>query len=283
MNGFEETLRGALNAEVSMQPSEVWGIRWNTASNPLARQWMEAVVEKKSMVILAADRRTMAGLNSLIEEVSDSVVALKTHVDLVDDWSPESWSEFVCKAKDCGMLIFEDRKHGDIGKIARDQMAGIYDSRSWCDLMTAHLISGPSVLDGMQEAWGQVGRHGGVLLLAQMSSSGNLLETPGYTEAVVSAGKEHPVCFGFIGNGSRPNELSDLRKLVGDEKMIWTPGVNLVTGDAELGQRYGDPREAVLAGSDGIIVGSGIHKSENPRKAAREYANVSWDALLERK
>ncbi len=265
-----------------MQPSEVWGERWNSNPNPLARQWMETVVSKQSMVVLAADRYTMAGLTELLEDVSPYVAALKTHVDLVEDWKAESWAEFCNKAKDADMLIFEDRKHGDIGKIARDQMGGVYDSRSWADLMTAHLISGPSVLDGMAEGWGNVGRHGGVLLLAQMSSAGNLLEIPGYTDAVVEAGKEHPACFGFIGNGSRADELAELRKKVGEVKMIWTPGVNLVTGDAELGQRYGDPTEAVLAGSDGIIVGSGIHRADNPTEAAKLYADVSWNALLQR-
>jgi len=265
-----------------MQPSEVWGERWNSNPNPLARQWMETVVSKQSMVVLAADRYTMAGLTELLENVSPYVAALKTHVDLVEDWKAESWAEFCNKAKDADMLIFEDRKHGDIGKIARDQMGGVYDSRSWADLMTAHLISGPSVLDGMAEGWGNVGRHGGVLLLAQMSSAGNLLEIPGYTDAVVEAGKEHPACFGFIGNGSRADELAELRKKVGEVKMIWTPGVNLVTGDAELGQRYGDPTEAVLAGSDGIIVGSGIHRADNPTEAAKLYADVSWNALLQR-
>ena len=265
-----------------MQPSEVWGERWNANPNPLARRWMETVVDKQSMVVLAADRYTMAGLTELLEDVSPYVAALKTHVDLVEDWSAESWAEFCEKAKDADMLIFEDRKHGDIGKIARDQMGGVYDSRSWADLMTAHLISGPSVLDGMAEGWLNVGRQGGVLLLAQMSSAGNLLEIPGYTDAVVNAGKEHPACFGFIGNGSRANELAELRSKVGEIKMIWTPGVNLVTGDAELGQRYGDPTEAVLAGSDGIIVGSGIHRADNPAEAAKSYADVSWNALLQR-
>jgi len=114
-----------------------------------------------------------------------------------------------------------------------------------------------------------------------MSSRGNLLD-PQYTEQVVAKGKINPGVFGFIGNGSRPDELVELRQKVGAEKMIWTPGVNLDTGDGEMGQRYGDPRSAILAGSDCIIVGSGIHRVQNPAKAAREYALVSWNALNER-
>ena len=125
-----------------------------------------------------------------------------------------------------------------------------------------------------------VGRNGGVLLLAQMSSRGNLLDE-NYTNTVVSVGKENDGVFGFIGNGSQPEGLRELRKQAGD-KMIWTPGVNLATGDGEMGQRYGDPYEAVLAGSDGIIVGSGIHRANDPADAASAYAGASWRGLLER-
>jgi len=265
-----------------MRAAEVWGERWSACESSLSRRYMENVVAKQSLVILAADRYNMAGLFELLDEVSEHVVALKTHVDLVEDWSASSWSEFVGRAAAADMLIFEDRKHSDIGKIARDQMGGIYDSRNWADLMTAHLISGPSVIDGMAEAWNSVGREGGVLLLAQMSSAGNLLETPGYSEAVVSVGKEHPACFGFIGNGSSPEELSQLRQLVGNGRIIWTPGVSISEWDGELGQRYGNPSQAVMAGSDGIIVGGGIHRADAPCDAAKAYAEMSWQALLER-
>ena len=261
--------------------SEFWGERWDNSTSDIARKYMEVASRKKTLVCLAADRRTMSGLFELIDSVGPYLAALKTHVDLIDDWTPESWSEFCKKAHDADLLIFEDRKFADIGKISRDQMAGVYDIRSWSDLVTAHLISGPDIVDGLQAGWRDVGRSGGVLLLAQMSSRGNLLN-PDYTDEVVSKGRNHPGVFGFIGNGSRPDELAELRSKVGNEKMIWTPGVNLTVGDGEMGQRYGDPRDAVLAGSDCIIVGSGIHRSENPEDSAKAYAAASWNALLER-
>ncbi len=265
-----------------MEPSDAWGTRWEMSASPLAKRYMEVASSKQSLVCLAADRNTMAGLFSLIDEVGEHVAALKTHVDLVDDWTVESWAEFCQAAHEANLLIFEDRKFADIGKISRAQMAGIYDIRSWSDLVTAHLISGPDVVDGLQAGWSDVGRSGGVLLLAQMSSRGNLLH-PGYTNEVVEKGAAHPGVFGFIGNGSRPAELQALRAAVGDEKMIWTPGVNLAVGDGEMGQRYGDPTEAVMAGSDCIIVGSGIHKADDPKQAAIAYAQASWSGLLKRK
>jgi len=264
-----------------MQANESWGRRWSENSLVMARTYMEVACRKESLVCLAADRSTMAELNQLIDEVGPYLAALKTHVDLVDDWTPEAWSVFCAKASAADLLIFEDRKFADIGGISRKQMSGVYNIRSWADLVTAHLISGPDVVDGLQAGWGDVGREGGVLLLAQMSSRGNLLE-PDYTAKVVSVGKSHPGVFGFIGNGSRPEELKLLRQAVGAGKLIWTPGINLTVGDGEMGQRYGDPREAVLAGSDCIIVGSGIHKAANPAQQAKAYAESSWNALLER-
>ena len=265
-----------------MQANESWGRRWSENSLAMARTYMEVACRKQSLVCLAADRSTMAELNQLIDEVGPYLAALKTHVDLVEDWTPDAWSVFCEKASAADLLVFEDRKFADIGGISRKQMSGIYDIRSWADLVTAHLISGPDIVDGLQAGWNDVGREGGVLLLAQMSSRGNLLDSD-YTEKVVTLGKSHSGVFGFIGNGSRPDDLKLLRQAVGDGKLIWTPGVNLAVGDGEMGQRYGDPREAVLAGSDCIIVGSGIHKAADPAQQAEAYAKASWNALLERK
>jgi len=264
-----------------MEASAAWKMRWQASTLPMAKTFMEVACRKKSLVCLAADKYTMAELFDLLNSVGSSIAALKTHVDLIDDWSKDEWNQFCALAHDMDLLIFEDRKFADIGKISRRQMGGIYNIGEWSDLVTAHLISGPDIVDGLQKAWSDAGREGGVLLLAQMSSRGNLLG-PNYTSTVVEAGRVHPGVFGFIGNGSNANSVRELRTMVGDEKMIWTPGVNLATGDGEMGQRYGDPYEAVMAGSDCIIVGSGIHGASDPAAAAAAYAELSWKALLER-
>ena len=264
-----------------MQPADVWGNRWHESTLAMAKRYMTVACEKQSLVCLAADRNTMSGLFELLEQVGPHIAALKTHVDLIDDWSAEEWSKFCDTAEQYNLLIFEDRKFADIGKISRSQMAGIYDIRSWSNIVTAHLISGPDIVGGLQAGWSDVGREGGVLLLAQMSSRGNLL-TENYCDSVVAKGVASEGVLGFIGNGSRPEELQKLRARVGESKMIWTPGVNLVVGDGEMGQRYGDPKEAVIAGSDCIIVGSGIHRAGNPAAMAKQYAEASWKALLER-
>ena len=82
-----------------MQAAEAWGNRWTNAVLPMARRYMEVATKKQSLVCLAADKNTMSGLFQLVEEVGPFIAALKTHVDLIDDWTPEAWVEFCQVAK----------------------------------------------------------------------------------------------------------------------------------------------------------------------------------------
>lgn len=158
-----------------MEPAEVWGERWAAMNAPIARQYMTAATRSQSLVCLAADRTKMGDLLALVRSVGPSLAALKTHVDVVEDWTRDGWTEVRAAADEVDLLLFEDRKFADIGGITQKQMHGLYGIAGWADLVTAHLISGPDIVDGCMGAWADVGRDGGVLLLAQMSSRGNLL------------------------------------------------------------------------------------------------------------
>ena len=264
-----------------MQAADVWGSRWSSTAHPLSHRFMEAAVEKQTLVVLAADLETTAELVQLINQVGPNIAALKTHVDMVEDYSKEAWRDVVEAAHGHGLLLFEDRKFADIGRVSQTQMGGVYDIRSWADIVTAHRVSGPDIVDGIAAGWDEVQRIGGIFLLAQMSSRGNLL-TESYTDETISTGASSPHVMGYIGNGSSPDEVSSLREKVGEGKMIWTPGVNLSAEEGILGQRYGHPSDAIKAGSDAVIVGSGIHKSDDPVAAAKAYADATWSALKTR-
>ncbi|MCH2267932.1 orotidine-5'-phosphate decarboxylase [Candidatus Thalassarchaeum betae] len=264
-----------------MRAEEAWGARWRSCAHPLAHRFMETAAEKETLVVLAADLGTVDELVRLIHQVGAHIAALKTHVDTIEDFSPENWQNVVDAAQSHDLMLFEDRKFADIGKVSLTQMGGVYDIRSWADLVTAHSVSGPDIIDGIAAGWDEVKRVGGIFLLAQMSSRGNLLSDD-YTAETIATGTASPHVLGYIGNGSSPEEVASLRTRVGVGRMIWTPGVNLSATEGALGQRYGHPTDAIKAGADAIIVGSGIHGSDDPAAAAAAYAEVSWGALLER-
>ena len=59
---------------------------------------VHASLSEAELGLPAADRYTMAELFDLLEAVGASIAALKTHVDLIDDWNMEEWKHFCERA-----------------------------------------------------------------------------------------------------------------------------------------------------------------------------------------
>ena len=89
-----------------MEAAEAWKARWDASTLPMTKTFMEVACRKKSLVCLAADKYTMGELFELLKAVGPSIAALKTHVDLIDDWNKEEWSQFCNLAQTMDLLIF---------------------------------------------------------------------------------------------------------------------------------------------------------------------------------
>ena len=136
-----------------MRADEAWGARWRSCAHPLSHRFMETAAEKGTLVVLAADLGSTEELVSLIQQVGPHIAALKTHVDMVEDFSQESWQDVVDAAHSHDLMLFEDRKFADIGRVSQTQMGGIYDIRSWADIVTAHSVSGSLSAGSDVESW----------------------------------------------------------------------------------------------------------------------------------
>lgn len=226
---------------------------------------------------------------------------VKTHIDALEfEPTATAVTDFVTAltalAEKHRFLIFEDRKFADIGSTVQNQYGkGIFRIADWAHITNAHSFPGPGIVDGLigvmketekkKAAAGETSWKGkrGLLLLAEMSSKGNLSTEGNYRKKTVEMARSDPgYVLGFIAQSRKMFDESP-RLDTREDFIIMTPGVNLGSKGDGLGQQYRTPQEVVKEdGTDVIIVGRGIYGKEDLLAAAEEYRVAGWTAYEER-
>lgn len=238
------------------------------ARNPAAQQLLSFIVEKESNLCASLDVSTVAEVLSIAEKIGDQVCMIKTHVDTYTDFTLDAMQYLHELGEKKHFSVFEDRKFADIGNTVKMQYKkGVHHIVEWSDITNAHLVPGPGIVAGLKEVGMPKGR--GLLLLAEMSSAGSLA-TGEYTRTAYQWAREYPeFVIGFIGKG-HPDAPADL--------LMCTPGIHLESSGDQLGQQYQTPCDAIVAGTDIIIVGRGIYTKSNPQETAELYRKTAWEA-----
>lgn len=250
-----------------------YAARAKHCQNPTAKKLLQLMEAKQTNLAVSADVTEAEQLIQLTKNVGDEICVLKTHIDIIENFSPAVTDELAKLANTHEFLIFEDRKFADIGNTVKLQYSkGIYHISQWAHIINAHTVPGPGIIEGLK-AEGLAKGHA-LLLLAEMSSQGNLMNEA-YQQQTLDMARKHPdFVIGFITQ----------HKLTDDPNLInFTPGVNMQSKDDKLGQQYNTPTTAITEhGADVIIVGRGIYQADDPRAAAQQYRQAGWQAYCQR-
>lgn len=166
----------------------------------------------------------------------------------------------------------------------------MYKIASWAHLTNAHPIPGDGIVTGLAQVGLPLNR--GLLLLAEMSSAGNLA-TGDYTTTTVAMARRHAdFVMGYVAmrrvdedaatsGGVAPGEGADF--------VIMTPGVGLDSKGDGMGQQYRTPDEVInQSGCDVIIVGRGIYgggegnADDKIVEQCKRYQQAGWQAYEDR-
>ncbi|PFH52813.1 hypothetical protein AMATHDRAFT_139057 [Amanita thiersii Skay4041] len=252
-------------------------------SNPAAKQLLQIIERKKSNLAVSVDVTKSAHFLDIIDAVGPY-----THIDILEDFDLSVIEKLQHLSTKHDFLIFEDRKFADIGNtVALQYSSGVHKISSWSHITNAHPVPGPSVISGLASVGRPLGR--GLLLLAEMSTSGSLA-TGRYTEDAVRMARAHnDFVIGFIAQRRMDNigvEESD--NTMNEDFLILTPGVGLDMKGDGMGQQYRTPHEVIAeSGCDIIIVGRGIYGADLQQKSAiaaraERYMAEGWAAYLGR-
>ena len=84
---------------------------------------------------------------------------------------------------------------------------------------------------------------------------------------------------GAQGVVASPREISLVKKLLGDDFVVVTPGIRSAEAPADDQKRTLTPFEAVQAGADYLVVGRPIRSAKDPERACRDIVQNITDAL----
>ncbi|SCU91332.1 LAME_0E12090g1_1 [Lachancea meyersii CBS 8951] len=249
-------------------------------TSPVAAKLLRLMHEKETNLCASLDVKTTKELLELVEILGPHICLLKTHVDILDDFTMDGT---VKPLKDLAQkhqfMIFEDRKFADIGNTVKLQYSsGVYKIAQWADITNAHGVTGPGIVEGLKQAAQETTQEPrGLLMLAELSSKGSLAHGR-YTEETVKIAKsDKDFVIGFIAQ----NDMGGRDE--GFDWLIMTPGVGLDDKGDGLGQQYRTADEVVSKGADIIIVGRGLFaKGRDASVQSARYRKAGWDAYLKR-
>lgn len=263
-----------------MVNTQTYSARADAHPSPVAQRLFRLMESKKTNLCASVDVNTTGEFLSLIDKLGPYICLVKTHIDIIDDFSFEGTIKpLLALSKKHNFMIFEDRKFADIGNTVKHQYSGgVYKIAEWSDITNAHGVTGAGIVKGLKEAAQETtSEPRGLLMLAELSSKGALAYGEYTNQTVEIAKSDKEFVIGFIAQ----RDMGGAEE--GFDWIIMTPGVGLDDKGDALGQQYRTVGEVVSTGTDIIIVGRGLFgKGRDPDVEGKRYRDAGWEAYVKK-
>lgn len=219
-----------------------------------------------SQIIVALDYPSQREALALVDTLGDAADFYKVGLELYTREGPG----MVRALKGRGKQVFLDLKLMDIPNTVERATAAAAETGA--DLLTVHASGGESMLRAAARAADGAIRIVAVTLLTSLSAD----EIQNVWDRTLDSVRDEVLRLaamsreaGVHGVVSSALEARDLRRMLGPDALVVTPGIRLAGGDRHDQTRVATPRDAVEAGASHLVLGRAVTAAADPVEALR--------------
>ena len=220
------------------------------------------IQEPRDRLIVALDVSSIAQAEAMIARLGESVSFYKIGYQLAF----AGGLEFAPRLVDAGKRVFVDLKLHDIGNTVAQGVDSI--TRLGATFLTVHAY--PQTMKGAVEGRGSSNLK--ILAVTVLTSyNEDDLHAAGFRLGVselVEARAQQAQVLGIDGLVSSPEEVGALRKIVGHQMSLVTPGIRPAGSASGDQKRIMTPGRAIVAGADYLVVGRPVVEAADPKAIA---------------
>jgi len=238
------------------------------------------ILEPSKRLIVALDVPSAADALSLADSLTGVCTWVKVGLELFIAAGPA----IVHELKNRGFSVFLDLKLHDIP----NTVAGAVRSAAatGADMLTVHAAGGPTMLAVAADAARNSKNPIQLLAVTVLTSmdAGQLasIGVPAFPFDQVGLLARVAIDSGLRGLVCSPHEAASLRKILGDNITLVTPGIRPSGSDAQDQKRISTPAQAIADGATYLVVGRPITQAPDPRAAAQAVQLQIAEALTVR-
>ena len=230
-------------------------------------------IAPRDRLIVALDVPSVAAAEAAIARLGDSVTFYKIGYQL----AYAGGLPLVRQLSSAGKKVFADLKLHDIGNTVARGVESV--AALGATFLTVHAY--PQTMKAAVE--GRAGSNLKILAVTVLTSyDDGDLHAAGYRLSVsdlAEARAQQAQVLGVDGLVCAPDEAAALRKIVGHQMNLVTPGVRPAGAAAGDQKRIMTPARAIVAGADYLVVGRPVMEAADPKAAAEAIVAEITQAL----